>query len=170
MLKKIGIFLIVVFLLGLVFLLISSHSGKTRDNTLDYKPSTVTPAEKKASFAIYTNGTFRIFTSPMYHNLSEDVFIEPSNPNIVIVKRDGVTWRDFFSTLPFSVDERCLITGTKQTFCTNDNSTLQFFLNGKRNQKALNQIIESGDKLLITYEAENSQIIINQINSLHDSN
>lgn len=170
MLKKIGISLIVVFLLGLVFLLISSYSGKTKNEILNDKQSIVTPAEKRASFAIYTNGTFRIFTSPMYHNLSEEVFIEPSSPNIAIVKRDGITWRDFFSTLPFSVDEKCLITGTKQTFCTNDSSTLQFFLNEERNQKALDQIIEPDDKLLITYEAENSSVIINQINSLRNSN
>lgn len=49
------------------------------------------PVVKQAAFAIYTSGTFRIFTASMYHNLSEDVFIQAENPNIIQVKKDGVT-------------------------------------------------------------------------------
>src|SRR3990172_6251669 len=57
-------------------------------------------ADKKAAFAIFTNGTFRIFTDPRYHNLSSDVYIESTNPNIVLIQREGITWNDFFKTLP----------------------------------------------------------------------
>ena len=38
--------------------------------------------DRKASFAIFTNGTFRVFTASMYHNLSQDVYIEANNPNL----------------------------------------------------------------------------------------
>jgi len=45
----------------------------------------------QASFAIFTNGTFRTFTAAMYHTLSQDVYIEASNPNVIQVKKSGAT-------------------------------------------------------------------------------
>ena len=47
--------------------------------------------DKKAAFAIFTNGTFRIFTDDMYHNQSEDIFIDNKNPNIVNIKKQNLT-------------------------------------------------------------------------------
>ena len=70
-------------------------------NQEDQLSKTSQIVNKKASFAIFTNGTFRLFTAAMYHNLSEDVFIQADNPNIVHVKKTGITWDVFFKTLPF---------------------------------------------------------------------
>ena len=105
----------------------------------------------KANFAIFTNGTLRDFSSSRYHNLSKDVFIQADNPNIVQVKKEGITWDDFFKTLPMKLSKDCLVTGTKQTFCTDDNKTLRFFLNGKEDKNVLDKEIGNGDKFLVTY-------------------
>lgn len=123
-----------------------------------------------ASFAIYTNGTFRVFTSPMYHDLSPDVFIKIQNPNIIQVKKPNLTWRDFFNTLPFELNETCLTTGTQETFCTNETHKLQFYLNGSLNQNALNQTIYPNDKLLVTYDTPNSRNLTQQLQSIPDTN
>ena len=122
--------------------------------------------DKQASFAIFTNGTFRVFTASMYHNLSDDVFIQADNPNIIHIKKAGVTWNDFFSTLLFKLTHDCLITGTKETFCTGDNGTLKFYLNGEINGKVLDQEIKDGDKLLVTYGSESEDIIKKQIDQI----
>ncbi|MFZ1721568.1 MAG: hypothetical protein WAU07_03615, partial [Microgenomates group bacterium] len=66
-----------------------------------------------AAFAIYTNNTFRIFTNNKYHFQNREVYLSPENPNLVHFSRT-VTWQEFFDTLPFSVSETCLITGTGQ--------------------------------------------------------
>lgn len=124
------------------------------------------PVDYKAAFAIYTNGIFRVFTAAMYHNLSEDVYIQAENPNIVHVKKSGVTWDYFFKTLPFSVTRDCLITGTKETFCTNQTKTLKFYLNGARNDNLLNIEIKPNDKGLITYGEESETEIHQQIEQL----
>lgn len=124
--------------------------------------------DKRAAFAIYTRGTFRIFTAAMYHNLSPDVYIEARNPNIIQVKKAGVTWNDFFKTLPFSLTKNCLTTGTKETFCTNGTETLMFYLNGEENEVALDQIIEEGDKLLVTYGNKNPNEIQKQLQRIPD--
>lgn len=168
--KKIAfIILISISLIG-GFYFVNSSNIKQKSNDQLQKPTTSSKnIDYKASFAIYTNGTFRIFTAPMYHNLSEDVFIEASNPNIVNIKRLNITWRDFFETLPLKLDENCLTTGTKQTFCSNDDFVLQFYLNEERNQSALDQVIKPEDKLLVTYEKENSPAITQQLQSISET-
>jgi len=116
-----------------------------------------------ASFEIYTNGTRRIFTNPMYHNLSPDVYIEAPNPNIINVKKANTTWGDFFKTLPFTLTKDCLVTGTNQTFCTNNAQILKFYINSKQDALALEKKINAGDKLLVSYGGESEVEIKKQL-------
>lgn len=126
-------------------------------------PLQMQPVDKQASFAIYTNGTFRIFTASMYHNLSDDVFIEASNPNIIKIKKTGITWYDFFSSLPFKLTHECLTTGTRETYCTNKDKALTFYLNGEKEAQILDRVIRDRDKLLITYGNESVASIKKQL-------
>src|SRR3989344_9003383 len=123
----------------------------------------------EARFAIYTNGIKRVFTNSMYHNLSKDVYIEASDPSIVHVKKDGVTWMDFFATLPMKLSKDCLTTGTNETFCMTKNATLKLYLNGVRNDNLLTEKINNGDWALISYGTENEAQIKPQLNSLKPS-
>lgn len=125
-----------------------------------------TEEEIRASFAIYTNGTFRAFSDPRYHNLSEDIYINPSNPNTINVDKPSLTWSDFFNTLPMKLEKDCLTTGTGQTFCTNKTYVIQFFINGAPDPNVLDKKINVKDKLLVTYEALNSPRIKEQIISI----
>ncbi len=128
--------------------------------------TSIDPVDKrvnvKASFAIFTHGTFRVFTAVMYHNLSKDVYIEAASPNIIKVKKEGITWNDFFSTLPFKLTDDCLTTGTKEIFCSNNVYALKFYLNGERKSQILDQVIQEGDTLLITYGNESEAAIEKQ--------
>ncbi len=131
-----------------------------------YLKTSLEGINKQASFAIFTNGTLRIFTAAMYHNLSPDVYIEASNPNKIIIKKSGVTWDDFFSTLPFKLTKNCLVTGTKQTFCTGSKGTLRFYLNGDKKESALDLEIQNGDKLLVTFGDDSESVIKSQLDRL----
>ena len=102
----------------------------------------------------------------MYHNLSDDVYIEAGSPNIIKVKKAGVTWNDFFSTLPFKLTQDCLTTGTKETFCTGSKVSLKFYLNGERKESVLDQEIQSGDKFLVTFGNESEDAIKQQIDKI----
>jgi hypothetical protein len=106
----------------------------------------------KATFEIYTLGTKRVFTSNMYHNLDNDVYISSDDPSVVHVKRSGTTWADFFETLPMELTKDCLTTGTSQTFCTNDDYELKFFINDNQNPNALDEEINNDDELTVLYE------------------
>ena len=120
----------------------------------------------KAKFAIYTQGIKRIFTASMYHNLSTDVFIESSNPNIVNIRKSNKTWDDFFKTLPMVLTATCLTTGTGETFCSGQNGELRFFINGIEDPQALNREIFENDQLLVTFGKETQEQISNQISSI----
>ena len=123
----------------------------------------------EARFAIYTNGIKRVFTNSMYHNLSKDVYIEAADPSIVYVKKDGITWLDFFATLPMKLSRDCITTGTNETFCMTKNATLKFYLNGVKINNLLFEKINEGDLALISYGTENDTQIKSQLSSLNSS-
>jgi hypothetical protein len=104
-----------------------------------------------ARFEIYTKGTKRIFTSSMYHKQSPSVFIQADDPSRIYVTQNNIHWNDFFETLPFSLNKECLVTGTKQTFCSNEEYQLVFVLNGVEEPKALDLLIKQDDFLIIKY-------------------
>jgi hypothetical protein len=104
-----------------------------------------------ARFEITTNSTKRIFTDAKYHNQSIDVYIQPPDPSVVRVEMEGVTWDEFFRTLPFSLTSDCLVTGTKQTFCSNETGTLRFYLNEVETPDALTKEIKANDFLRVEY-------------------
>lgn len=172
--KIVGVSVITILILILGFIFFSNKQPAPKPATsfennapiTNIKPSPTPNTNIKASFAIFTNGTFRVFTASMYHNLSEDVYIESSNPNIVNVKKAGVTWNDFFSTLPFALTPECLTTGTNETFCTGNNGTLKFYINGEQRNNVLDQKINEGDKLLVTFGNESDEAIKRQFSKV----
>lgn len=171
--KVVGVAVIVILIALFGYFLFSNkqttpESSLSENNTYTEtaKSSAAPMIDIQASFAIFTNGTFRIFTANMYHNLSNDAYIEASNPNLVQVKKGGTTWNDFFSTLPFKLTPECLTTGTKETFCTGNKGTLQFYINGEKNNNALDQEIKQGDKLLVTFGKESDAQIKQQIDKI----
>ena len=105
-----------------------------------------------ATFEISTNGTKRTFNNPKYYNLTDYAYISPLDPQYVHLKKTGVTWREFFDSLPMKLTEKCLTTGTGQEFCSNQTKKLRFTLNNLENPTALDMEIVPGAKLLITYE------------------
>lgn len=120
----------------------------------------VKPVDDRASFVIFANGGIRIFTDSKYHNQSPDAFITGDETTIIKVKKDGVTWQQFFDSLPapMKVTSDCLYTGTGQTFCTTATKSLKFYRNGKLEPNLLLQPIQDGDKVLVSYGATNADV------------
>lgn len=156
------ILIVVATATAFVFLLPEETAAPTREDgkSMDDKPkeSTVREVDERAAFAIFTNDTFRTFTHERYHFKSPKVFLTPDTPNVLVIKEEGVTWQDFFNTLPMKLSKDCLVTGTGQTFCSSDAGTLRFYLNGKRDDDLLKRAINEGDKALISYGSDESQI------------
>lgn len=154
--KTFGIIAAVIILILIFAFTLFNTSQKPQMLVQPPAPSPATTGKivgMKASFKIITNNTTRIFTDPKYHNRSEDVYIESSDPTVVHVTKVGITWDEFFKTLPspMKVTKDCLTTGTGQLFCTNDVGSLKFYLNNKEDPDLLEKQIKDGDKALIEY-------------------
>ncbi len=104
----------------------------------------------KATFTIITGNITRSFKAEKYHNLSPDVYIEASDPNIVHVTKTGITWNDFFKTLPMKLSKDCLVTGDGENLCS-DKGSLKFYLNDVEDKDLLDKEIRDDDKALIIY-------------------
>lgn len=167
--------------IGLTLLLLAGigYGLSSKDAALDLVQNTptemgATPSllpvsesiDLQAGFAIFTEGTFRVFTAAMYHNQSEDVFITADNPNALTVKRSGITWGDFFGTLPMKLDATCLMTGTGRTFCTTEAKRLRFYINEIEDPLALGREIGQGDRLLVTYGSKNDSVLYSQFDRI----
>lgn len=123
-------------------------------STANPTPAPITQIEKEnvtATFTIITENITRSFKAEKYHNLSPDVYIEASDPTIVHVKKMGITWDDFFKTLPMKLTKQCLITGDGETLCNNKDSSLKFYLNNIETPDLLEKRINEGDKALIKF-------------------
>lgn len=161
----IGLIIVAAVAGGYIFLN-TKQPALTPTQTYIDLPSPTPVSDFTASFAIFTNGTFRIFTDPKYHNLSPEIYIQSDKPNIVYIKKANLTWGDFFKTLPMKLEKDCLTTGTNQTFCSKENYTLKFYLNGEKVDNLLTQTIKPNAQALITYGIENETQINNQIDQL----
>lgn len=109
------------------------------------------PAGGQATFTIVTGTITRNFTNEKYHNQSLDVYIENPDPTKVHVTKKGITWDDFFKTLPMKLTKDCLITGDGETLCNGQNGTLKFYLNDTETPDLLDKEIQENDKTLIKF-------------------
>lgn len=158
--KILSISSLILFLVALAILFRSNYSQS--DISSNINPTTNTQVEADlssppqdvdftAQFSIKTNGLDRVFSSSMYHNRSDDVYIQRDNPHVIHIKKSDITWNDFFSTLPFKLTQECLTTGDGDTFCTGQNGSLQFYLNGARDENALERFIQADDRLEVVF-------------------
>lgn len=161
-----ALIVLIVSIFSVLYLRNSSGISTKKETSSATSTHTTIPMPFEAKFAIYTNGTFRIFSDPRYHNQSKDIYINSDKPNYVVVNKVNSTWNDFFNSLPMKLDDSCLTTGTGQIFCTNENYKLQFFINGEAKENALREIILPTDELLVTYGNEDSESINTQLKSL----
>lgn len=122
--------------------------------TVETTPTPIMQDEKvniTATFTIITGNITRSFKAEKYHNRSPDVYIEALDPTIVYIKKIGITWSDFFKTLPMKLTKSCLTTGGGETFCDGKEGSLKFYLNNAEDKDLLDQEIKEGDKALIKF-------------------
>lgn len=143
-----------------------SQLSQQTQPTQNQQSATKQDADFQASFAVFTDNVFRVFTASMYHNRLEDVFITAENPNVVNVKKSSITWGDFFNSLPMQLISDCLTTGTGEKFCNTTTKTLKFYVNGQKVNDFLDREIKPNDRALISFGEENDSQIQNQLKQI----
>lgn len=80
--------------------------------------------------------------------------------DVVHVHHPGVTWGHFFTNLEFTLGRDFLYTDSGTRYENDESRTLRFFVNGTRIPSAHDRLIESEDKLLITYGTESDDEVL----------
>lgn len=152
---KVGIGILIgitILVAGVVFLNRASSQNIVQNTPSSPSPDAIQQTNITASFTIITDNITRSFKAEKYHNKSPDVYIEASNPTVIHVKKSGITWNDFFQTLPMKLTKDCLITGDGETLC-NTNRSLKFYLNDDEDPNLLDKEIKQGDRLKVEYKS-----------------
>ena len=71
-----------------------------------------------------------------------------------------------FDTLNILIDEDCYIFADGRQFCTNEDYSLKYFINGDRVNSIHDYVVQDDDRILISYGGETEIQINQQLNEL----
>jgi len=139
------------------------------------KPSV--SAEEKyhihANLKVITDGTAIDFSLPKYQSkegkeLNEFIHFHDGKGDMFHVHKKGMLLKDLFTSLGMTLSKDCLVTDTKQSFCTQGEKKLKVYVNNK--VTSLNEAYEPQDldRILISYGTETDQAFVSQLQSVAD--
>ena len=98
------------------------------------------------------------FSSPSYQIKDSWIHFEGRDGTTIHKHAEGVTLGYLFNeTLGLGLDDQCYIFADGRSFCTNEDYSLEFYINGKQVSDIREYEIEEGDRVLIAYGAETSE-------------
>ena len=124
-------------------------------------------AHEHASISVMILGQEFDFTQEQYQLQSPYIHFENSNGYVIHRHSQGVTLGYFFETLNVEFSKNC-IEFSNQSFCSNEDFTLKYYINEQRVTNINDYLIFDGDYILISYGAENQEQIEEQIDFMKD--
>ncbi|NIP62936.1 MAG: protein-disulfide isomerase [Nitrosopumilaceae archaeon] len=121
-----------------------------------------------ASILVRVFGDKFDFSLPAYQIKSSWIHFEGQDGNTIHRHATGVTLGYLFDTLNLQVDNECFIFQDGREFCTNEDYTLKFYINGQRVDGIRDYVINEGDRILISYGAETQEEIQQQLEELNN--
>ena len=106
------------------------------------------------------------FAATTYQIKSSWIHFEESDGNTVHRHSSGVTLNYLFESLGIGIDEDCYIFGDGRQFCTNEDYSLKYFINGDRVNSIHDYVVQDDDRILISYGGETEEQVIAQLNEL----
>ena len=106
------------------------------------------------------------FAATTYQIKSSWIHFEESDGNTVHRHSSGVTLNYLFESLGIGIDEDCYIFGDGRQFCTNEDYSLKYFINGDRVNSIHDYVVQDDDRILISYGGETEIQINQQLNEL----
>lgn len=106
------------------------------------------------------------FSAPAYQIKSSWIHFEGRDGSTIHKHSTGVTLGYLFETLGIGLDDQCYVFQDGRSFCTNEDYALRFFINGDKVSDIRDYEVMDGDRILISYGAENQNEIMSQLNEL----
>ena len=108
------------------------------------------------------------FSAPAYQIKSSWIHFEGRDGGTIHKHATGVTTGYLFETLALGLDDQCFVFQDGRSFCTNDDYSLNFFVNDKQVSDIRDLEISEDDRILITYGAETPEEIESQLLELNN--
>jgi hypothetical protein len=83
-----------------------------------------------------------------------------NNPDVAHIHHEGATWGHLLANLGFGLGDEYLMTDAGKLYREGEGKTLKFILNGRPEFSVHNQLIRSGDRLLISYGPESEEEVL----------
>lgn len=106
------------------------------------------------------------FSVPAYQIQASWIHFESGDGSTIHKHATGVTLGYLFESLRLGLDDQCFVLRDGKSFCTDEEFSLKFFINGEQVSDIREYEIMEGDKILISYGAESSQEIESQLSEL----
>ncbi len=99
------------------------------------------------------------FSGPAFQIKSSWIHFEGRDGSTIHKHATGVTLGYLFDTLSIDLDDQCYVFPDGKSFCTQEDYTLNFFINGVQVPDIRDYEVMEGDKILISYGGETPEEI-----------
>ncbi|MDH3489029.1 MAG: protein-disulfide isomerase [Nitrosopumilus sp.] len=103
------------------------------------------------------------FSAPAYQIKSSWIHFEGRDGSTIHKHATGVTLGYLFETLQLGLDDQCFVFQDGRSFCTNEDYSLVFYINGKQVPDIRDYEIQEDDRILISYGAETPEELQSQL-------
>jgi len=103
------------------------------------------------------------FSPPAYQIKSSWIHFEARDGTTIHKHATGVTLGYLFDTLKIGLDDKCFVFPDGRSFCSNEDYSLVFYINGKQVPDIKDYSINDNDRILISYGAETPEEIQAQL-------
>lgn len=124
-------------------------------------------AHEHASILVKIFGDRFDFSHPDFQVRSSWIHFEGLDGNTIHRHSKGIPLGYLFDTLNLKLTSDCFVFVNGREFCTNQDYSLKFYINGMQVDDIRDYVISQGDRILISYGAEDSKEIQEQFDELN---
>lgn len=103
------------------------------------------------------------FSAPAYQIKSSWIHFEGRDGSTIHKHATGVTLGYLFETLGLGLDDQCFRFQDGRNFCTNEDYSLKFYINGEKVDDIRDYEISEDDRILISYGGETQEELESQL-------
>ena len=108
------------------------------------------------------------FSAPAYQIKSPWIHFEGRDGSTIHKHATGVTLEYLFDSLNLGLDDQCYTFQDGRNFCTNEDYSLKFYINGDKVDDIREYEILENDRILISYGSETVEEVEEQLQQLDD--
>lgn len=120
-----------------------------------------------ADFLVQIEDQILDFSLPKYQSTNEHprsplVHLHDGNGNVIHIHATGITWRQVFQALGFSLNASCIGTDTGNQYCTNATQVFRTYVNNHYRADLSRALVRDLDRAVFVYYPRNEEHKLNK--------